>query len=92
MVGVDAERPHGQHRSHASIRECSRETVGANVELCDLPEPALGKHSREVVLCNREGGHGQHRSHASVGECSREAVLVNVEPCDLPEPVHTVDI
>eukprot|EP00971_Amphidinium_carterae_P100908 1996379-Amphidinium_carterae.1 len=64
---------HGQHRSQASVGERSRETVGVDEEPCDLPEDAaLGKHSRETVLSNREVGHGQHCSQASVGERSRE--------------------
>eukprot|EP00971_Amphidinium_carterae_P040938 804032-Amphidinium_carterae.1 len=57
------EHRHFQHRSHASVGECSCETVGVDEEVCDLHEAALGEHSREAVLSNREVGHGQHRSH-----------------------------
>eukprot|EP00971_Amphidinium_carterae_P166374 3297264-Amphidinium_carterae.1 len=65
---------HSQHCSHASVGECSRETVVPNVEPCDLPETTLGKRSREAVASNFKVSHGQHASHASVGECSRETV------------------
>eukprot|EP00971_Amphidinium_carterae_P155530 3084340-Amphidinium_carterae.1 len=59
--------------------------VLVDAEVCDHPEAALGKHSREAVLSNGEGGHRQHRSHASVGECSSETVGVDVERRDHPE-------
>eukprot|EP00971_Amphidinium_carterae_P159382 3159396-Amphidinium_carterae.1 len=65
---------HGQHRSHASVRERSGEAVPVSVEPCDLPKTALGKHSRKAVLSNSEVGHCQHRSQASVGERSHETV------------------
>eukprot|EP00971_Amphidinium_carterae_P254156 5045563-Amphidinium_carterae.1 len=57
--------------------------VAEDEEVCDLTEPALGKHSPEAILCNIKAAHGQHRSQASIGERSRETVLVDVEPCDL---------
>eukprot|EP00971_Amphidinium_carterae_P091990 1821163-Amphidinium_carterae.1 len=59
--------------------------VAGDAEVCDLPESALGKHSREAVKINSEGAHGLHRPHAPLGECSHETVDVDVEPCDLPE-------
>eukprot|EP00971_Amphidinium_carterae_P184164 3656563-Amphidinium_carterae.1 len=71
---------HGQHPSHASVGERSRETVVPGAEPCDLPETNLGKRSREAVHSNAEVFHGQHTSHVSVGECSRETVVPDVEP------------
>eukprot|EP00971_Amphidinium_carterae_P135997 2694815-Amphidinium_carterae.1 len=72
----DIEVGHGKHRSHASAGECSRETVGVDEERCDLPEAALGKHSREEVLSNKEvGRHGLQSPEAALGKHSSEAVL-----------------
>eukprot|EP00971_Amphidinium_carterae_P323279 6424622-Amphidinium_carterae.1 len=63
--------------------------VVLNAKVCEVPKPALGEHSCEAVMSDREDGHGHHRSHASVGECSGEAVGVNLEfqqvLCDLLE-------
>eukprot|EP00971_Amphidinium_carterae_P254867 5059379-Amphidinium_carterae.1 len=66
---------HCQHRSHASVGECSREAVDHDCDLTKRTETFWNrKCSHEAVPSNIEVVHGQHRSHASVEGCSRETI------------------